>query len=327
MTAPRAFITGITGQDGSYLTELLLEKGYEVHGLVRRSSTVVRSRIDHLRAAGKPVTLHYGDVLDAGRLFGLIQEARPDEVYNLAAQSHVRVSFDDPSSTLQVNGLGALNVLEAVRQTKRPIKLYQASSSEIFGQATESPQTEQTRLHPRSPYACSKAYAHFQTINYREAYNLFAATGILYNHESPRRGENFVTRKISKAAARIKMGLEDSLVLGDLDGQRDWGFAGDYVEAMWLMLQHDIADDYIVATGIAHSVRDVLTEAFGRVDLDWTQYVQHNSRHERPTEVSLLCGDASKARKNLGWQPRHSFSELIAMMVDADLEIARKDAL
>lgn len=327
MTAPRAFITGITGQDGSYLSELLLSKGYEVHGLVRSSSTMVRARLDHLRGPkGNPIELHYGDVLDTGCLFRLFQEIEPDEVYNLAAQSHVRVSFDDPAMTLQVNGLGALNVLDAVRQSEKPAKLYQASSSEMFGQASVSPQAEDTRFHPRSPYACAKAYAHFQTVNYREAYGLFAATGILYNHESPRRGENFVTRKISRAAARIKLGLEEKLVLGDLEGRRDWGFAGDYVEAMWLMLQQDSGDDYIVATGVTHSVRDLLDEAFGRVDLDWTEYVEHNARFERPTDVSLLCGDASKARTELGWTPRHSFSDLVAMMVDADLEIARRDA-
>ncbi len=328
MTTKRAFITGIAGQDGSYLTELLLDKGYEVHGLVRSSSTVVRARLDPIRRGRDEdaVHLHYGDVLDAGRLFRLLEDIEPDEVYNLAAQSHVRVSFDDPSFTVQVNALGALNILDAVRQMKRPARLYQASSSEIFGQAAESPQTENTRLHPRSPYACAKAYAHFQTINYREAYAMFASSGILYNHESPRRGENFVTRKISRAAARIKLGLDRKLVLGDIEGRRDWGFAGDYVEAMWLMLQHDTPDDYIVATGVTHSVRDVLDHAFARVDLDWHDYVEQNTRYERPTEVSLLCGDATKARVELGWTPRHTFADLITMMVDADLAIARREA-
>jgi GDPmannose 4,6-dehydratase len=328
----RAFVTGVTGQDGSYLAELLLRKGYEVHGLVRRTSAMSRSRIDHLResqgdAAGAGrLHLHYGDLTDALRLRDLLGETEPDEVYNLAAQSHVRVSFDQPAFTVEVDAVGAMNLLEAVRRMPKPARFYQASSSEMFGKVAEVPQTERTPFHPRSPYGCAKVFAYHQTVNYREAYGLFACNGILFNHESPRRGESFVTRKISRAAARIKMGLQGKLSLGNLDARRDWGYAPDYVDAMWRMLQHREPDDYVVATGETHSVGEFLEAAFTQLGLDWREHVVMDARFERPAEVDLLLGDASKARRVLEWEPRTLFADLVRMMVDADLELARKEA-
>jgi len=326
----RAFVTGVTGQDGSYLAELLLKKGYEVHGLVRRTSTVTRTRIDHLYVdphdPAARFFLHYGDITDALRLRDLLEKIEPDEVYNLAAQSHVRVSFDEPAFTVEVDAVGAMNLLEAVRRMKKPAKYYQASSSEMFGKVAEVPQSERTPLHPRSPYGCAKVFAHHQTVNYREAYGMFACSGILFNHESPRRGESFVTRKITRAAARIKLGLQDKLFLGNLDAKRDWGFAPDYVEAMWRMLQHWEPDDYVVATGETHSVGEFLEEAFARVDLQWRDHVVMDPHFERPSEVDLLLGDASKARRVLEWEPRTLFTELVDVMVDSDLELAKKEA-
>jgi len=331
--AKRAFVTGVTGQDGSYLAELLLRKGYEVHGLVRRTSAMSRSRIDHLRhlqgEAGDEtggLHLHYGDITDALRLRDLLEETRPDEVYNLAAQSHVRVSFDQPAFTVEVDAVGAMNLLEAVRRMPTPAKFYQASSSEMFGKVAEVPQTERTPFHPRSPYGCAKVFAFHQTVNYREAYGMFACNGILFNHESPRRGESFVTRKISRAAARIKLGLQDKLYLGNLDARRDWGYALDYVDAMWRMLQHREPDDYVIATGETHSVGEFLEAAFTQLGLDWREHVAMDPRFERPSEVDLLLGDASKARRVLEWEPRTLFVDLVRMMVDADLELARKEA-
>jgi GDPmannose 4,6-dehydratase len=328
--AKRAFITGVTGQDGSYLAEYLLRHGYEVHGLVRRTSTVTRTRIDHLyvdpREPGARFFLHYGDMTDALRLRDLVDTIAPDEIYNLAAQSHVRVSFDEPAFTAQVDALGAVNLLEAVRRMKNPARFYQASSSEMFGKVAEVPQNEKTPFHPRSPYGCAKVYAHFQTVNYREAYGLFAASGILFNHESPRRGESFVTRKITRAAARIKLGLQQTLVLGNLDARRDWGFAPDYVEAMWRMLQHREPDDFVIATGETHSIADFLDRAFSLLDLDWKRHVVTDSRFERPTEVDMLLGDSSKARRVLEWEPRTLFDDLVRVMVESDLELARREA-
>ena len=327
-----ALLTGITGQDGSYLAELLLGKGYTVHGVVRRSSSFATGRIDHLRQhpeAGARLHLHYGDLGDASGLRRIIEQALPDEVYNLAAQSHVRISFDQPAYTADVVGLGALRLLEAIRDHNkrhgRAVRYYQAGSSEMFGQAAEIPQREATPFHPRSPYACAKCYAHWQTVNYREAYGLFAVNGILFNHESPRRGENFVTRKITRSATRIKLGMQDKLVLGNLEARRDWGFAGDYVEAMWLMLQQAQPSDYVVATGETHSVREFLALAFERLQLGWQQYVEFDSRFIRPAEVDLLVGDASRSRSLLGWQPRVGFRQLVALMVDADLELAQRE--
>lgn len=329
-----ALITGITGQDGSYLAELLLKKGYDVHGVVRRSSSFTTGRIDHLRqgfdASGTArLSLHYGDLGDASGLRRIIEQTLPDEVYNLAAQSHVRISFDQPAYTADVVGLGALRMLEAIRDHNkrhdRAARYYQAGSSEMFGKVTATPQCETTPFHPRSPYACAKCYAHWQTVNYREAYDLFAVNGILFNHESPRRGENFVTRKITRSATRIKLGLQDKLVLGNLDARRDWGFAGDYVEAMWLMLQQDRPDDYVVATGETHSVHEFLELVFDRVKLSWRQYVDFDQRFLRPSEVDLLIGDATRARKLLRWQPRVKFEELVAIMVDADMELAERE--
>jgi GDPmannose 4,6-dehydratase len=329
-----ALVTGITGQDGSYLAEFLLQKGYIVHGVVRRSSSFATGRIDHLRRgvdaeAGARLHLHYGDLGDASGLRRIIEQTLPDEVYNLAAQSHVRISFDQPAYTADVVGLGALRLLEGIRdhnkRHNRTVRYYQAGSSEMFGKVVEVPQRETTPFHPRSPYACAKCYAHWQTVNYREAYGLFAVNGILFNHESPRRGENFVTRKITRSATRIKLGLQDKLVLGNLDARRDWGFAGDYVEAMWLMLQQEQADDYVVATGETHSVREFLDLAFDRLKLDWHKCVEFDSRFIRPSEVDLLVGDASRSHKLLGWQPRVRFAELVALMIDADLELAERD--
>lgn len=328
--AKRAFITGVTGQDGSYLAELLLEKGYEVHGLVRRTSAITRPRIDHLyvdpHSASARFFLHYGDLTDGMRLRDLLDEIQPDEVYNLAAQSHVRVSFDEPSFTVQVDAVGAMNLMEAVRRMKVPAKFYQASSSEMFGKVHEVPQREDTPFHPRSPYGCAKVFAHYQTVNYREAYGLFACSGILFNHESPRRGESFVTRKISRAAARIKTGLQDKVYLGNLDAKRDWGFAPDYVEAMWRMLQHPTPDDYVVATGETHSVAEFLEVAFSHLGMSWRDHVAIDPRFERPSEVDLLLGDASKAEAVLGWKPQTVFADLVRIMVDADLELATKEA-
>ncbi|HEY2524439.1 MAG TPA: GDP-mannose 4,6-dehydratase [Candidatus Binataceae bacterium] len=328
-----ALITGITGQDGSYLAEFLIKQSYEVHGVVRRTSSFATGRIDHMRKGfghgASPLQLHYGDLGDGTGLRAIVEQVRPDEVYNLAAQSHVRISFDQPEYTADVVGLGALRLLEALRDHNkrhgRAARYYQAGSSEMFGRVAEVPQRETTPFHPRSPYACAKVYAHWQTINYREAYGLFAANGILFNHESPRRGENFVTRKITRSATRIKLGLQDSLALGNLDARRDWGFAGDYVEAMWTMLQRDQPDDYVVATGETHSVQEFLERVFDRLQLDWHKYIQTDPRYLRPAEVDLLQGDASKARRALGWKPRVNFQQLVEMMVDSDLELAERE--
>jgi GDPmannose 4,6-dehydratase len=331
LMAKKALITGITGQDGSYLTELLLEKGYEVHGVIRRSSSFNTKRIDHLYAdPHKPearLFLHYGDLSDGTGLRNIIEKTQPDEVYNLGAQSHVRVSFDQPVYTVQIDALGTIRLLEAIRDTGVETRFYQASSSEMYGKVAEVPQKETTPFHPRSPYGCAKVYSFWQALNYRESYGMFCCSGILFNHESPRRGETFVTRKITRAATRIKEGLQDKLYLGNLDAKRDWGFAGDYVEAMWLMLQQDAPDDYVVATGQTHSVREFLELAFDRVKLDWKQYIEPDPRYLRPAEVDLLCGDASKARSVLGWEPKVSFQDLAAMMIEADWELARQERI
>ena len=327
----RAFITGITGQDGSYLAELLLAKGYEVHGMIRRSSSFNTQRIDHLyqdpHIMGVRLFLHYGDLADASRLTKLLYELKPDEVYHLGAQSHVRVSFDVPEYTGDVTGIATIRLLEAIRESglDKKVRFYQASSSELYGKVHETPQHETTPFHPRSPYACAKLYSYWATVNYREAYQLHASNGILFNHESPRRGATFVTRKITMAAARIKYGMQDFLYLGNLEARRDWGFAGDYVEAMWLMLQQEQPDDYVIATGEAHSVQEFCEEAFGLVGLDWKAYVRHDPRYERPSEVDLLLGDASKARRVLNWQPRVTFRKLTRMMMEADLKLARQE--
>jgi GDPmannose 4,6-dehydratase len=327
----KAFVTGITGQDGSYLAELLLNKGYEVHGLVRRSSSFSTGRIDHLYAdPHRPnvrLLLHYGDLTDGSSLARLLREIMPDEVYNLGAQSHVRVSFDQPIYTVEADAVGTLNLLEAVRALKAPVRFYQASSSEMYGKVAQTPQTEDTPFRPRSPYGCAKLFSYWQTVNYREAYEMFACNGILFNHESPRRGETFVTRKVTRAATRIKMGLQDKVYLGNLDAKRDWGFAGDYVEAMWLMLQQDKPDDYVVATGETHSVQEFVEETFRLLGLDWKKHVEIDSRYFRPSEVDLLLGDASKARKTLRWQPRVTFHDLVSMMVQSDLVLAENDRI
>jgi len=329
--AKKALITGITGQDGSYLSEFLLEKGYEVHGIIRRSSSFNTQRINHLytdpHKSDARLFLHYGDLTDGTRLREVITKVKPDEVYNLGAQSHVRVSFDQPVYTTQVDAVGTIRLLQAVHDTGMNVRFYQASSSEMFGKAVEVPQKETTPFHPRSPYGCAKVYSFWQTLNYRESYGMFCCNGILFNHESPRRGETFVTRKITRAATRIKEGLQGKLYLGNLDAKRDWGFAADYVEAMWLMLQQDVPDDYIVATGETHSVHEYLELAFDRVKLDWKQYVEIDQRYCRPAEVDLLLGDASKAKRVLGWEPKVSFEELVAIMIDADLELAKKERL
>jgi GDPmannose 4,6-dehydratase len=326
--ARRALITGITGQDGSYLTELLIEKGYEVAGIVRRHSTMERRRIDHLydEAAGpnQQLRLFYGDLSDASSLNHVLRIWRPDEIYNLGAQSHVRVSFDMPEYTADVDGLGTVRLLEAIRDVGITPRFYQAGTSELYGKVREVPQNELTPFHPRSPYACAKAYAHYVTVNYREAYGMFAVNGILFNHESPRRGRNFVTRKITHAAARIKLGKQKALYLGNLDAKRDWGFAGDYVKAMWMMLQANEPDDYVIATGVSKSVRDVLDVAFGHLGLDWRDFVKEDERQRRPAEVDVLIGDASKAKQKLGWQPTVTFDELIKMMVEHDLDLENK---
>ncbi len=316
---PVAFVTGLTGQDGSYLAEFLIEKGYEVHGLVRRSSVLGRSRLESLyREHRDQVQLHYGDLTEGIGLARLIGTIVPDEVYNLAAQSHVQVSFDVPESTGDITGLGTMRVLEALRLVGSTARFYQASSSELFG-SSPPPQNEQTPFHPRSPYAVAKMYSYWATINYREAYGMFASNGILFNHESPRRAENFVTRKITKGVADIKFGRATELRLGNLDARRDWGFAGDYVEAMWLMLQHDRPDDFVVATGVAHSVREFCELAFTHAGLDYRDHVVVDPRYLRPAEVDYLLGDPSKAERDLSWKPRTSFEELVAMMVNADL--------
>ena len=328
-----ALITGITGQDGSYLAELLLDKGYEVHGVVRRSSVFTTERIDHLykdgHEQGVRLHLHYGDLLDPSSLRRILTEIRPDEVYNLAAQSHVRTSFQQPVYTVESIAIGTLNLLEAIRDYRdtsgHEVRFYQASSSEMFGKACEVPQNEKTPFYPRSPYGCAKVFAYWQTVNYREAYGLFACNGTLFNHESPRRGETFVTRKITRAATRIKLGLQSELYLGTLDAKRDWGFAGDYVKAMWLMMQHDKPDDFVIATGQCHSVREFAEEAFGYLDLDLERYVRFDARYLRPTEVDILQGDAAKARTVLGWTPSVTMPELCRMMVDADLRLAERE--
>jgi GDPmannose 4,6-dehydratase len=326
----KALITGITGQDGSYLAELLLAKGYEVHGIIRRSSSFNTARIDHIyqdpHESGAQLFLHYGDLADGSVLSRLLREIEPHEVYNLGAQSHVRTSFDVPEYTGEICGLGTIRLLEAMRQTGITPRFYQASSSELYGRVVETPQTEETPFYPRSPYGCAKAYAFHITRNYREAHGFFACNGILFNHESPRRGETFVTRKITRAACRIKVGLQDKLFLGNLNARRDWGYAPEYVEAMWLMLQQDEPDDYVIATGESHSVSEFLDEAFGHVDLDWKEHVEIDPRYYRPTEVDLLLGDASKARQKLGWEPKVTFKELVRIMVEADLEDARRAA-
>ncbi len=328
----KALITGITGQDGSYLAELLLSKGYEVHGIVRRASTFNTARIDHiyqdLHFDKARLFLHYGDLADSVQMVKLLYDLKPDEIYNLGAQSHVRVSFDIPEYTGDVDGLGALRILEAIREAGlvNKVRYYQASSSEMFGKVQEVPQTETTPFWPRSPYGCAKVYAYWLTVNYRESYNLHASNGILFNHESERRGETFVTRKVTRAATRIKMGLQDSLFLGNIDAQRDWGYAKEYVEMMWLMLQQDKPDDYVVATNETHTVREFCQEAFGRLGLDWEKYVKYDARYERPAEVELLIGDPAKAKKQLGWEPKVRFKDLVAIMVDHDLELAKREA-
>ena len=324
----KAFITGITGQDGSYLAEFLLGKGYEIHGLIRRASTFNTDRIDHLykdfHDPEAKIYLHYGDLAISGQLTDLINDIKPDEIYHLGAQSHVRVSFDMPEYTGDVTGLGTLRLLEAIRRSGVKARFYQASSIEMFGAALP-PQSEATLFQPQSPYAAAKVYAYYIVKNYREAYGIFATNGILFNHESPRRGETFVTRKITRAAARIKLGLQDKLFLGNLEAKRDWGFAGDYVEAMWMMLQQDKPDDYVIATGETHSVREFAEQVFRKLDLDYEKYVIIDKRYFRPAEVDVLLGDPTKARKHLGWQPRIGFEALIDMMVAADMESAEKE--
>lgn len=328
----KTLIAGITGQDGSYLAEFLLEKGYEVHGIIRRASTFNTERIDHLyndpHDLEARLFLHYGDLADGTGLRRILEKVQPDEVYNLGAQSHVKVSFEQPQYTADVVATGAIRLLEALRDyinvSSRKVRYYQAGSSEMFG-ASPPPQNEKTPFYPRSPYAASKVAAYWYAVNYREAYGMFICNGILFNHESPKRGETFVTRKITRAASRIKMGLQKKLYLGNLDAKRDWGYAGDFVEAMWLMLQQDKPDDYVVATGEAYSVREFLEETFSFLKLDWRKYVEIDTRYFRPTEVDHLLGDASKTRGKLGWQPRVSFNELVQMMVDHDLELARQE--
>ncbi|OFV87208.1 MAG: GDP-mannose 4,6-dehydratase [Acidobacteria bacterium RBG_16_70_10] len=319
MPARRGLITGITGQDGSYLAELLLEKGYEVHGLVRRSSSFNTWRIDHIR---ERLVLHYGDLVDQNSLMRALEAVQPEEVYNLASQSHVKVSFEMPEYTTDVTAIGVLRLLDAVRDLSLPTRVYQAGSSEMFGLVQETPQTERTPFHPRSPYAVSKVYGHWMAVNYRESYSLYVSNGILFNHESPRRGENFVTRKITMGVAAIKQGRARELRLGNLEARRDWGYARDYVDAMWRILQRERPDDYVIATGETHSVREFCEEAFAYVGLDWRDFVKVDSKYFRPAEVDVLLGDASKARRELGWQPRVTFKELVRLMVEADLESA-----
>jgi GDPmannose 4,6-dehydratase len=328
----KALITGITGQDGSYLAEFLLAKGYEVHGVIRRASTFNTSRIDHLyrdpHVNGVKLHLHYGDLADSVQMVKLLYDLQPDEIYNLGAQSHVRVSFDIPEYTGDVVGLGAVRILEAIREAGlvKKCRFYQASSSEMYGKVQEVPQTEKTPFWPRSPYGCAKMYAYWLTVNYRESYNLHASNGILFNHESPRRGETFVTRKITRAATRIKLGLQEKLYMGNLDARRDWGYAKEYVEMMWVMLQQDQADDYVVATNETHTVKEFIQETFGLLNLDWEKYVNYDARYERPAEVELLIGDPAKAKRQLGWEPKVKFKELVKIMTEADLELAKREA-
>lgn len=324
----KALITGITGQDGSYLADLLLAKGYEVHGIIRRASTFNTSRIDHLyqdpHVNGVRLFLHYGDLADSVNLVKLIYSLNPDEIYHLGAQSHVRVSFDIPEYTADVTGVGTIRILEAIREAGVRTRFYQASSSEMFGKVQHVPQTEETPFWPRSPYGAAKVFSFWATVNYRESYNLHASNGILFNHESPRRGETFVTRKITRAVAAIKLGLQKELFLGNIDAKRDWGYAPEYVEAMWLMLQQDQPDDYVIATNETHTVREFLEHAFGHVGLDWKEYVRHDERYERPAEVDLLIGDPAKAKRQLGWEPKTLFPDLVRIMVDADLASLQK---
>ena len=328
----KALITGITGQDGSYLAELLLAKGYEVHGVIRRASTFNTGRIDHLyrdpHVNGVKLFLHYGDLADSVQMVKLLYELQPDEIYNLGAQSHVRVSFDIPEYTGDVVGLGSVRILEAIREAGlvKKCRFYQASSSEMYGKVQEVPQTEKTPFWPRSPYGCAKMYAYWLTVNYRESYNLHASNGILFNHESPRRGETFVTRKITRAATRIKLGLQEKLYMGNLDARRDWGYAKEYVEMMWVMLQQDQPDDYVVATNETHSVKEFIQETFDLLNLDWEKYVNYDARYERPAEVELLIGDPAKAKQQLGWEPKGKFKELVKIMTEADLELAKREA-
>jgi len=328
--AKTALISGITGQDGSFLAELLLEKGYNVYGIIRRSSSFNTDRIDHLyqdpHESGTRLRLLYGDLNDSSSLNTILRQVQPDEIYNLGAQSHVRVSFDIPEYTGEVTGLGTVRLLEAIRELGLRPKFYQASSSELYGKVLETPQTETTPFYPRSPYACAKAYAYHITVNYRESYGLFACNGILFNHESERRGETFVSRKITRAATRIKLGLQDKLYMGNLDARRDWGYARDYVEAMWMILNAEEAEDYVVATGETHSVREFLERTFSYLDLDWEKHVEIDPRYFRPAEVDLLLGDASKAREKLGWEPKVSFDDLVKLMTDYDLNLARQEA-
>jgi GDPmannose 4,6-dehydratase len=327
----KALITGITGQDGSYLAEFLLAKGYQVFGIVRRSSSFNTDRIEHIyqdpHEADVKLRMFYGDLNDASSLNRILRDLQPDEIYNLGAQSHVRVSFDVPEYTAEVTALGTVRLLEAIRDVGLQPRFYQASSSELYGKVLEIPQTEKTPFYPRSPYACAKAYAYHITVNYRESYDLYACNGILFNHESERRGETFVTRKITRAATRIKLGLQDTLYMGNLDAKRDWGHAKDYVEAMWLMLQQDQADDYVIATGEQHSVQEFIEETFGLLELDWQKYVKIDPRYFRPAEVETLLGDASKAKQQLGWEPKISFKELVRLMVESDLKIAQRERL
>jgi GDPmannose 4,6-dehydratase len=325
--AKKALITGITGQDGSYLAELLLDKGYEVHGLIRRASTFNTGRLDgiysDLHDSKARLFLHYGDLSDATGLSRLLNRIKPEEIYNLAAQSHVRVSFDSPEYTTDITATGTVRLLEAIRETGLAPRFYQASSSEMYGLVRETPQRETTPFYPRSPYGCAKVYSYWITVNFRESYNLHASNGILFNHESPRRGATFVTRKITRAVAHIKAGLQDKLYLGNLDAKRDWGYAKEYVEAMWLMLQQETPDDYVIATGETHSIREFLDLAFGHVQLDWKKYVEIDPRYYRPAEVDLLVGDYSKAKKKLGWTPKVKFPELVKLMVEADMEFLK----
>ena len=326
----KALITGITGQDGSYLAELLLDKGYEVHGIIRRASTFNTSRIDHLyedpHINGVRLFLHYGDIADSTNLIKILYRIQPEEIYHLAAQSHVRVSFDIPEYTGDVTAMGTIRILEAIRETGLKAKFYQASSSELYGKVREIPQNEMTPFHPRSPYGVAKLYAYWATVNYRESYGMFTCNGILFNHESPRRGETFVTRKITRAAARIKMGLQDKLYLGNLDAQRDWGYAKEYVAAMWLMLQQDEPDDYVIATGKTYSVQKFVTEAFSSVGLDWREFVEIDPKYCRPAEVDCLIGDPSKAKSHFGWEAKTQFKDLVRLMVDADLAAAQRES-
>lgn len=324
----KALVTGITGQDGSYLAELLLSKGYEVHGLIRRASTFNTGRLEPIyedpHAAARQLHLHYGDLSDASGLARLMASIQPDEIYNLAAQSHVRVSFDAPEYTTDIVGTGTIRLLEAIRESGLKTRFYQASSSEMFGKVQEIPQKETTPFYPRSPYGCAKVYSYWITVNYRESYGMYACNGILFNHESPRRGETFVTRKITRAVAHIKAGLQDKLYLGNLDAKRDWGYAKEYVEAMWRMLQQDEPEDYVIATNETHSVREFLEVAFQHVGLDWQKYVEIDPRYYRPAEVDLLIGDYSKAKEKLGWEPKTRFEDLTRLMVDADVELLRR---